>query len=62
MAVEDEYRKHAERCLLVAARATKPADRAFWLLLAEALQMLVQDIEAKPPEEREGTETQLAPS
>jgi hypothetical protein len=50
MAVEDEFRKHAERCRRTAEASTKTADRAFWLLLAENWQRLAQDREA--PEER----------
>jgi len=52
MTVEDEFRKHAERCRLMAEASTKTADRGFWLLLAENWQRLAQDTEAKPPEER----------
>ena len=43
MAVEDEYRKHAERCAAQAESSTEPADRAFWLLLAQNWQLLAQD-------------------
>jgi hypothetical protein len=56
MAVEDAFRKHAERCRLMAEVSTTTADRAFWLLLAENWQMLAQDREAEPPEEREQRE------
>ena len=55
-AVEDAFRKHAERCRLMAEASTTTADRAFWLLLAENWQMLAQDREAEPPEEREQRE------
>jgi hypothetical protein len=41
--VRDEFRKHAERCRLMAERSRRPADRAFWLLLAENWQLLAQD-------------------
>jgi hypothetical protein len=50
MAVEDEFRKHAERCRRTAEASTKTADRAFWLLLAESWQKLAQDRAAPPPD------------
>jgi hypothetical protein len=56
MAVEDEFRKHAERCRRMGESSTKKADRAFWLLLAENWQRLAQDREAEPPDEREQTD------
>ena len=43
MAVEDEYRKQAERCLAQAEGSMEPADRAFWLLLAQNWQLIAQD-------------------
>jgi hypothetical protein len=56
MTVEDEFRKHAERCRHMAEASTKTADRAFWLLLAENWQRLAQHTEEKPPEERGQTD------
>jgi phytoene/squalene synthetase len=56
MAVADEYRKHAEKCRILAEAAPKSSDRAFWLLLAQNWQLLAQDVEAEPPEELQGTE------
>jgi hypothetical protein len=53
MAVEDEFRKHAERCRRMGETSTKKADRAFWLLLAENWQRLAQDREAEPPDDKE---------
>jgi hypothetical protein len=35
MTVEDEYRKHADKCRFLAECSPKMADRAFWLLLAQ---------------------------
>ena len=61
MGVEDEYRKHAERCRLMAENSPKAADRAFWLLLAENWQSLAQKTEASDARE-EGSEASLAPS
>jgi len=43
VSVEDEYRKHADRCRLMAEASLKPSDRAFWLLLAQSWQTLAQD-------------------
>jgi len=62
VSVEDEYRKHAERCRLMAETSLKPSDRAFWLLLAQSWQTLAQDTEAEPPEEPPGLDAKLAPS
>jgi hypothetical protein len=59
MAVEDEFRKHAERCRLLAECSSKPADRAFWLLLAQNWQLLAQDMEAEPPDELEEKQAKL---
>jgi hypothetical protein len=53
MTVEDAFRKHADRCRVMAEVSTTTADQAFWLLLAENWQRLAQDREAEPPEERE---------
>ena len=54
MAVEDEYRKHAERCRLLAEASYKLEDRAFWLLLAQNWQLLAQDSEEeRDPDSRE---------
>ena len=47
MTVEDEYRKHADRCRFLAECSPKMADRAFWLLLAQNWQLLAQDSEAE---------------
>lgn len=43
--IEDEFRKHADRCLTEAQRASKKAERAFWLLLAENWQKLAKESE-----------------
>jgi hypothetical protein len=59
MAVEDEFRKHAERCRLLAECSSTPADRAFWLLLAQNWQLLAQDMEAEPPDELGEKEAKL---
>jgi hypothetical protein len=56
MTVEDAFRKHAERCRVMAGSSTTTADQAFWLLLAESWQTLAQDREVEPPEEREQME------
>jgi hypothetical protein len=61
MAVADEYRKHAEKCRILAEAAPKSSDRAFWLLLAQNWQLLAQDMETEPPEELQGTEAKLPP-
>ena len=47
MSVEDEYRKHADRCRFLAECSSEQADRAFWLLLAQNWQLLAQDSEAE---------------
>lgn len=60
--VEDEFRKNAERCRLMAEASPKASDRVFWLLLAENWQTLAQDREAEPPDEREQMEVPLAQS
>jgi hypothetical protein len=60
MADEDEYRKHADKCRFLAECSSKPADRAFWLLLAQNWQLLAQDMEAEPPNDLQGTEAKLA--
>jgi hypothetical protein len=60
MAIEDDFRKHAERCRLMAEASAKPADRAFSLLLAQNWQTLAQDMKAEPPEEREQTDAKSA--
>jgi hypothetical protein len=60
MADEDEYRKHADRCWFLAECSSKPADRAFWLLLAQNWQLLAQDMEVEPPDDLQGTEAKLA--
>jgi hypothetical protein len=62
MKIEDEFRKHAERCRIMAEASDKADDRAFWLLLAQSWQMLAQDMEAEPPEERAQTKGKLARS
>jgi hypothetical protein len=46
MSVADAYRQQAERCRSRADESSKPADRAFWLLLAEKWQMLAQAMES----------------
>ena len=51
MTVEDEYRKHADRCRFLAECSPKMADRAFWLLLAQNWQLLAQDSEAEADDE-----------
>ncbi len=43
MAVAAQYRKQAEQCRTRAEKSSKPADRAFWLSLAENWQKLAQD-------------------
>ena len=53
MTVEDEYRKHADRCRFLAECSPKQADRAFWLLLAQNWQLLAQDSEAEAEAEDE---------
>jgi hypothetical protein len=58
VSVEDEYRKHAERCRVMAENSPKTADRAFWLLLAENWQFLAQEMETRVA----GPEASLAPS
>lgn len=45
MSVADAYRQQAERCRKREEGSIKPADRAFWLLLAEKWQSLAQDLE-----------------
>jgi hypothetical protein len=54
MSVEDEYRKHADRCRLLAECSSEQADRAFWLLLAQNWQLLAQDSEAEAEDELKG--------
>ena len=54
MSVEDEYRKHADRCRFLAECSPKMADRAFWLLLAQNWQLLAQDFEAAADDEFKG--------
>ena len=46
--VTDEYRKQAEVCRERSETSAKPADRAFWLLMAENWRKLAQDLEEKP--------------
>lgn len=60
MSIEDEVRKYAETCRVMAAASAKVTDRVFWLMLAQDWQMLAQDMEAEPPEEREQIEAKLA--
>jgi hypothetical protein len=60
MGIEEAFRKHAERCRIMAKASSNTSDRAFWLLLAQDWQMLAQDIEAEPPEERAQIEAKLA--
>jgi hypothetical protein len=43
MSVADQYRKQAEQCRIRAEKSSKPADRAFWLSLAENWQKLAQE-------------------
>ena len=62
MSIEDEFRKYAETCRVMAAASAKATDRVFWLLLAQDWQMLAQDLEAEAPEEREQIEARLAAS
>jgi hypothetical protein len=54
MSVEDEYRKHADRCRFRAECSPKMADRAFWLLLAQNWQLLAQDSDAAADDEFKG--------
>ena len=54
MSVEDEYRKHADRCRFLAECSPEMADRAFWLLLAQNWQLLAQDSEAAADDELKG--------
>ena len=54
MSVEDEYRKHADRCRFLAECSSEQADRAFWLLLAQNWQLLAQDSEAEAEDELKG--------
>ena len=51
MSVAGEYRKQADRCRTSAESSRKPADRAFWLLLAENWQKLAQSVEEQRHEE-----------
>jgi hypothetical protein len=60
MSVEDEYRKQADRCRLMAENSAKAADCAFWLLLAQNWQALAQDTEARASAQQDGEAT-LAP-
>jgi len=53
MALEDQFRKNAERCRLMAEASINTSDRAFWLLLAENWQTMAQDREAEQPDERD---------
>ena len=53
MSVQDEYRKHADRCRFLAECSSEQADRAFWLLLAQNWQLLAQDTEAEAEDEDE---------
>ena len=55
MAIEDEYRREAERCRVQAERAPKSADRAFWLMLAQNWQTLAQQSERQPEPELKTT-------
>jgi hypothetical protein len=61
MADEDEYRKHADKCRFLAECSSKPADRAFWLLLAQNWQLLAQDLEEERDPDLQKTEADLAP-
>ena len=45
MVVEDEYRKHADKCRFLAEC------RVFWLLLAQNWQLLAKDMEAEAEDE-----------
>jgi hypothetical protein len=54
MSVQDEYRKHADRCRFLAECSSEQADRAFWLLLAQNWQLLAQDTEAEAEDELKG--------
>jgi hypothetical protein len=51
MSVAGEYRKQAEQCRLRAESSSKPADRAFWLSLAENWQKLAQDADGPTRDE-----------
>ena len=51
MTVEDEYRKHADRCRFLAECSPKMADRDLWLVLAHKWQRLAQDSEAEADDE-----------
>jgi hypothetical protein len=48
MAIENEYRREAERCRVQAERASKSADRVFWLMLAQNWQTLAQQSGRQP--------------
>ena len=61
MTIEDEYRKHAERCRLLAEASHKPTDRAFWLLLAQNWQLLAQDSEEEMDPDSRKSAAALAP-
>ena len=41
MGVEEEFRKNAERCRLMAEGSAVTADKAFWLLLAENWELIL---------------------
>ena len=45
MSVAEQYRKQAEQCRTQAENSPKPADRVFWLSLAESWQKLAQDLD-----------------
>jgi hypothetical protein len=47
--IADEFRKQAERCRAHAESATKNADRAFWLLLAQNWQTMAEEAEQVSP-------------
>jgi hypothetical protein len=54
MTISDQYRKQAETCREQAEHSVKPADRAFWLLLAQNWQTLAQDSEEQRVSELPG--------
>jgi len=51
MSDADDFRKQAEECRQLAAAAIKPADKAFWLRVAEDWLRLAQEAD-KPSKRR----------
>jgi hypothetical protein len=63
--VHDQFRRHAERCRLMAEKSPRPADSAFWLLLAENWQLLAQDSQdraVEPHADGKGVAAEMAES